>query len=133
MLLITTNLDLEILALSCFHSSILPTSFAPFLASSSVRFILAMLSWKINLFNSSSPIFAEAIPPWYCSTSVSYFGDIDCCAFVLTTNMSLWIARATAIIAISASSVLYIPCCLSVFHSASVVLAFMHDIDATSC
>ena len=41
----------------------------------------------------------------YSSALIVSIGDIDISAFVLNTNMSLWMALATAIMAMSASSV----------------------------
>ena len=60
----TTKQNFAALARSCLSSHNLPTSFAPFLASSSVQFSFAILSWKIKLFSYISPMFAEHIPKW---------------------------------------------------------------------
>ena len=59
---ITMKRDFAVLAHSCLDSNNLTTSFAPFLASSIVRIIFAILFWQIKLFSSTSPIFAEHIP-----------------------------------------------------------------------
>ena len=73
--LITTYFDLAVLARSCLDSNNLPTSYAPLLASSSMRFIFAMSSWKIKLFSYNSPIFAEQIPLVIPSTAQPIFSD----------------------------------------------------------
>ena len=72
---ITTYFDLAVLARSRLDSNILHTSLAPLLASSSVSLILAISSWKIKLFSSISPIFAEAIPLVIPSTAQPMFRD----------------------------------------------------------
>ena len=68
--------DLMVLARICLDSNNRPTSFAPFLASSIVRFIFAMLSWKIKLFSSTSPILTEQIPFVILSTPHPIFRDV---------------------------------------------------------
>ena len=71
---IITNCDFAVLACSCLDSNNLPTSFAPFLAYSCDSF-LAISSWKIQLFSSTSPIFAEHIPRVIPSTAQPILSD----------------------------------------------------------